>query len=254
MLALDVLTRPASHSLLLTPRARRQTTTVATLLATDGPLVDELCDELGDFPLALALAAAYLEAHPGRPLSDYLAEIRTRVLAHDSLDDFPLARALATAYLEAHPGRTLGDYLAEVRTQVLAHDSFDATLEEPLPPAHAPSIVATLALSYNQLVGTTPSDTFALTLLHHVAHAAATPIPRALLLAVVDLDPADPGANRILDTALRRLASLGLVDPLPDGSARLHRLLAAYARSRALDPGADAAALETTLIAVAYQL
>ncbi|HET7079207.1 MAG TPA: tetratricopeptide repeat protein [Chloroflexia bacterium] len=255
MLALDGLTRPAGRSLLLTPRARRQGATVAPLLATNGPLVDdELCEELGDFPLALALAAAYLEAHPDRTLSDYLAAIRTQALAHASLDDFSLALALATTYLQAHPGRTLGDYLAEVRTQVLAHDLFRAALEEPLPTEHAAGIVATFALSYNELLGTTPSDTLARTLLHRAAHAAATPIPRALLPAVVDLDPADPVANQRLDTALRRLAGLGLVDTLPDGSARLHRLLAAYARSRAPDPGADAAALERALTAAAYQL
>lgn len=254
MLALDGLTRSAGHSLLLTPRAHRHGASATTLPAPDGPLVDELCGELGDFPLALSLAAAYLEVHPDRTVGDYLAAIRGQALAHASLDDFSLALALATTYLQAHPGRTLGDYLAEVRTQVLAHDSFRATLEEPLPTEHEAGIVATFALSYNELLGTTPGDTLARTLLHRAAHAAPTPIPRALLAAVVDLDSVDPAANRSLDTALRCLAGLGLVDTLPDGSSLLHPLLAAYARSRAPDPGADAAALERALIAAAYQL
>jgi tetratricopeptide (TPR) repeat protein len=233
MLALDVLPRPASQTLLLTPRALQQSATVDTLLASDGPVAHKVCDELGDFPLALALAAAYLEAYPSV---------------------------------------TLANYLAEVRSQVLAHDSLDATLDAPLPTKHAPSIVATFALSYNQLKpGTaldalarkllrrqlkpgTALDALALKLLHRAAHAAATPIPAPLLVRLADRDVADPHAAGEVSRAVNRLAALGLVERLPDGSARLHRLLAAYARHRTPTPATDASALEITLINTAYQL
>jgi tetratricopeptide (TPR) repeat protein len=111
---LVTLARAESLRVLLEPRARLQDTTVEALLADveTAEAADAICNELGDLPLALALAAAYLESSP-----------RTR-----------LAR-----------------YLEQVRAELLAHPSLDAELEEGLPTQHAASVTATIALSYAQL-------------------------------------------------------------------------------------------------------
>jgi tetratricopeptide (TPR) repeat protein len=207
-LQLQPLGRRASQELLLSPRAKGKKSTPAALLADPATAAeaDAICEALGDLPLALALAGAYLETTPSASLTRYRADIETA----------PLAR-LAT------------------------------TLDEPLPTGHEASILKTFALSYDKLDANTPDDALARTILHRAACLAPAPIPRHLLLRAAGLDPADAYAQEQADHALRRLATLGLIEELGDEGVRLHRLLAAYARLRAATPAEDSAAVEAAL-------
>jgi hypothetical protein len=217
LLLLEALPRPLSVELLLTPRAHHRQTTVPALLATVGTAsaADTICEALADLPLALTLAAAHLEQ-------------RDR--------------------------RSVARYSDQLQQQPVTDESLNAEFTGKLPTGHAPSILATFALSYDQLDPNQSMDALALTILHRAAHAAAAPIPADLLVRLTDRDPADEDTADDVDQAVQRLAALGLVERLPDGSARLHRLLAAYARHRAPAPAADAATLETALSRAASQL
>jgi hypothetical protein len=206
VMPLNPLQRPASLDLLLTPRARDQRTSVADLATAKA--AGEICEELGDLPLALALAAAYLEAYPQMPLDRYLARLKKQLLDDRSLTTGP---------------------------------------EGGLPTNHNPHVAATFALSYNRLKVDKPTDALALTMLHRAAQCAPEPIPRRLLLRASGLDPDSEEAVERGADGPRRLVSLGLIEQLPDGALRLHRLLAAYARSRASDPAGDQAAFEGAL-------
>jgi len=213
--ALPLLTSAESYELLLTPRAAMKQTTVADLLAdlTIEEAADTICTAVGGLPLALALAAAYLEENPGVSLPRYSATLNAQLLAHPSLQ---------------------ADFVDE------------------LPTGHAPSITATFALSYDRLDPTSTTDALALRLLHVAAACAPEPIPRPLLYRAGADDPAEPLPPETADPALARLGSLGLLDELPDTALRLHRLLAAYVRTRSL-PGDDAAViLEAALLKEVY--
>ena len=104
----------ASLELLLTPRAKLQGVAISTLLSnpTEQAAVEGIVTDLDGLPLALALAAAYLE----------------------TFDQIPLEH-----------------YWTQLRNQALAHPSLEAELAADLPTGHAPSIQATFALSYDQL-------------------------------------------------------------------------------------------------------
>jgi tetratricopeptide (TPR) repeat protein len=214
LVPLDALLRPQSIDLLLTPRARRRQTTVQALLATAGTAADTICEALADLPLALTLAAAHLEQRDRHSVARYAEQLQQKRVTDESLN---------------------------------------AEFKGKLPTGHEQSILNTFARSYDQLDPTQAVDALARTILHRAAHAAAA-IPADLLVRLADRDPDDEDAADDVDQAVQRLAALGLVERLPDNGARLHRLLAAYARHRAPDPAADAAALETALNAAAYQL
>src|SRR6266511_2974088 len=209
-LPLDVLARPDSRRLLLTPRYGDR-----SVLPGDAATADAICEELGDLPLALVLAGIYLEATPSMALDAYLVRLRAASVNHPSLN---------------------------------------ALLEEGLPTGHAPSILATFGLSYQRLDTANPTDALALRLLHRAAWCAPVAIPRRLLLRAADLDPDDVDAQAEADAALRRLAAVGLIEPLSDGALRLHHLLAAYARARAADSTGDCAFVEQALVAESADL
>jgi tetratricopeptide (TPR) repeat protein len=212
-LYLGTLPRPDSLRLVLTPRAEGQGRAGGALLADPATArdADALCAWLGDLPLALALAAAYLEAYPSVTLDRYLAELQDNQLEHRSLN------------------------LPQEQDIVFGH--------------HA-GLRVTFLYSYERLDEADPADALALTLLHRAAWCApGVPIPRPLLLRLTGLSPEDANCETAADGALRRLASLGLIEweREADGGARLHRLLAAYARSRAPDSDADERAVEAAL-------
>jgi len=204
-LPLPPLANAESCELLLTPRAAKRHLTLADLLAEPetARAADAIAEAVGGLPLALALAAAYLEDNSGVSVARYR------------------------------------DKLAE---QVLAHPSLNADWIDDLPTKHVPSIVATFALSYDQLQPADPTDALALRLLHAAAHCAPEPIPRPLLYRAGADDPlnGDPLPPEAADPALTRLIALGLLDELPDTALRLHRLLAAYVQTRP-QPGDNAA-------------
>jgi hypothetical protein len=211
---LPLLTRPHSREVLLESRARRLGHPVAALLAdpTTAAEAEALAAWLGDLPLALGLAGAYLEAYPRVSLATYRAELETTALAHPSLD----APAPADAVLE--------------------HDA---------------SVAVTFLRSYGRLDERTARDALALRLLHRAACCApGAPIPERLALRAAGLDPDAPTSQTQAAVAVRRLTSLGLVAQDPaSGLLTLHRLVAAFVRAHAPDPGGDAGAVEAALVA-----
>jgi len=188
-----------SRDLLLGSRAVQQETTVAALLADTSiaAAVDAIAKAVDGLPLALALAAAYLEALPGVSVPRYRVQLEARA------------------------------------AQIVNDPSLNMVLADDLPTKHATSIAATFALSYDQLDPAALTDALALRLLHVAAVAAPEPIPRPLLYRAGADDPLDddPLSPETADPALARLNALGLLDELPDTTLRLHRLLAAYVQT-----------------------
>ncbi len=158
LLPLRPTERNDSYRILLGPRARIQQTTIADLL-TD-PLqqqaADAICTFLGDLPLALALAGAYLE-DSNLSLSAYRQRLEQTVLEHPSLGDAQAA-------------------------------------ESDLPTAYRQGVAAALSLSYNRLDRTRDEDAAALTFLHRLAWLAPEPVPLPLLTALADGDADDQAA------------------------------------------------------------
>src|SRR5438309_2127676 len=82
------------------------------------------------------------------------------------------------------------------------------------------------------------------------ADAAPTQLPGALLLRLAADEPVPAsGPGEEAGVALARLVALGLLEPLPDETYRLHRLVAAFARDSAPDLVAAAAAVTQSLMA-----
>ncbi len=157
LLPLRPTERNDSYRILLGPRARSQPTEIADLLAD--PLqqqaADAICTFLGDLPLALALAGAYLEDSPHLSLSAYRQRLEQTVLEHPSLGD-------------------------------------EQAAESGLPTAYRQGVAAALSLSYNQLNRT--QDAAALTFLHRLAWLAPEPVPLPLLIALAGGDADDQAA------------------------------------------------------------
>jgi tetratricopeptide (TPR) repeat protein len=178
---------------------------------------DAIAAELGDLPLALHLAgsflATYRHARFGAPQT-YLAQLRRAGLDHPSLA--ASGRTLTTAH-ERHVGRTF-------------------------------------ALSYARLDPQHPTDAVAHALLARSAcFAPGEPIPRALLLATLELPEDDFEAERRAEDGLARLVALGLLEAEAGGGLVLHRLLAAFVRGAAAGDAARAA-VEEALLAGARRL
>jgi hypothetical protein len=133
----------------------------------------------------------------------------------DELGDLPLALHLAGHFLATYRHTSFGApaaYLKRLRAEGLAHPSLVAT-GETLPTAHARHVGSTFALSYERLDPQEPTDTLALDLLARAAYfAPGEIIPRALLLATLDLPEDDVAVERQAADALARLVALGLLE------------------------------------------
>jgi len=216
-LALAPLPRTLSLTLLLLPRAHQQDAAVADLLMEGAVTAsaDAICELLGDLPLALALAGSYLESY----------------------NTVPLVR-----------------YQAQLAAESVAHASLNTAQDEALPTGHLSSVEATFALSYHRLDPARSDDGSARVLLHRIAQLAPTVLPQRLLVRVLGGSPDDPAAVETLVPAVQRLLALGLLESLPVGAVRLHRLLAAFIRARVTyapdDAGAAAAAVLAEVTAV----
>lgn len=172
----------------------------------------------------------------------------------EELGDLPLALALAGAYLEQAPNLSLPAYRERLGNMVIAHPSLDADLDEDLPTQHAESVPATIALSYSRLDGAQAEDKQALALLQRIAYLAPAPVPARLLVRLAERNPDDEEQIACVDLLLRRLIVVGLIDRLPDGGAVMHRLIAAFARNQGDDRRAARAVTATQLIEEAYQV
>ncbi|WP_066790607.1 tetratricopeptide repeat protein [Chloroflexus islandicus] len=210
--ALAPLPRADSRRLLLASRAQAQGVTADSLLADPAAAADAdaICELLGDLPLALALAGAYLEDLPNLPLAAYRQQLAQTVLRNESLSD------------------------------ELAHAAL-------LPTQYPRGVAAAIQLSYDRL--DPQRDAAARALLHRLAWLAPAPVPLPLVVALAGGDPAGPAATAAADPALRRLREVGLAERSAAGVA-IHRLVAAFACQRDPDPGATRAATAAAAVAV----
>ena len=222
-LPLDTLPRPDSRRLLLRRRAAKLGMAAETLL--EDPQVkaaaEAVCDLLGDLPLALHLAGAYLADPHATTLPGYLEELRAQpVLEHAALVDW---------------------------------------VQDPSPTQHIQNVAATFEMSVACLDPNDPRDALARRLFELAGHfAPGVPVDRELLTALEkkreeqDLRKSlrrvfrrrpQRVEPRFTADALYRLESLGLVTRDADGSVRLHRLLAEFVRGHADDQYKDFAAV-----------
>jgi tetratricopeptide (TPR) repeat protein len=157
----------------------------------------EICDELGDLPLALHLAGNFLATYRLAPFGEpfaYLAQLRRReVLEHPSL----VGEGAATS-----------------------------------PTGHDRHVARTFALSYERLDTHDPVNASARFLLGCGAQLApGVPIPRAVLSATLPHASDDFAAQLRIENALDRLTSLGLVNEEAEGEIRMHRLVCRFVRT-----------------------
>jgi len=178
-------------------------------------------------------------------------------IAHE-LGDLPLALHLAGAYLECYRHAELGRptaYLAALRSpDLLSHHSF--TGEGRSPTGHELHVARTFALSHDRLRPADVVDTAARAALMRAAwFAAGEPIPRDLLRLSAGVGAAEEAAQARFEDALRRLGALGLVTTQANGAIVLHRLVAAFVHSLAAgDNAAARVAVEEALSGEARRL
>ena len=167
----------------------------------------------------------------------------------DEVGDLPLALQLAGNYLREYGySESPQAYLEALRQHPLRHDSMRGRGSDGSPTDHALSLDATIDMSADKLGGD-GVDPLAKRLLTYAAYLApGEPIPRPLLLECAQLDDRRDG-----DDALKRLLDLGLLEGEADGALKLHRTIAAYARSQAAD-GEPQAEVERTLYNKASRL
>jgi tetratricopeptide (TPR) repeat protein/serine/threonine protein kinase len=207
-LPLDVLRRAESIELLREHRPD-----------ADGPLLEEIAQEVGDLPLALHLAGSYLARYRQALDADhYLAQLRSRtLLAHDSL----------------------------------LSGSFSPT-------GHEQNVSRTIAVSFHRLNPSEALDQVALEVLARAACLApGEPIPLRLLTRALHEEGEIPPSQALDQTteALQRLEELGLVRLESGERIRLHRLVVAYIEQISSDVVAQVRpALEVALCSEAEQL
>jgi Tfp pilus assembly protein PilF len=179
----------------------------------DDPGLTEIAEELGHLPLALELAGSYLARYRDDPIgapAAYLAELRAAdMLAHASMA------------IEEAPGRS--------RTLT----------------GHERDVARTFEVSLRRLRPDDPVDALARDLLARAAWLApGEPIPRWLLKLCSGVAADDPVETRRFTDALDRLFNLALIERSGTGGGTLHRLVAAFARSRMEQAGVARSAVE----------
>jgi hypothetical protein len=145
LIPLDILERYESIELLLRPRGG----TVSLGTSQDMEAATHICDLLGDLPLALALAAAYLDSHATISLVNYYRMLEQALLNHPSLQAPP---------------------------------------EEGTPTKYQRGVAAAFALSYDQLNEQNEVDAAALKLLRRASCCAPEPIYLPFSVALMDND------------------------------------------------------------------
>lgn len=150
----------------------------------------------------------------------------------ETLGDLPLAVALAGAYLEAYRHDVkLKHYLKELRAQpVLQNPALVDFVQDPSPTEHAQNVAATFEVSYKRLDPDGETDLRAMKLFHLASYFAPVSIRRELLVSAVGLDPEVDEERRLAADAVERLARLGLIEEEAEGRLLLHRLLGEFAR------------------------
>jgi len=199
MAAMPLRTLPRRESMALLRRQRPD-------LAEDDADLCAIAAELGDLPLALHLAGAYLH----------------RYRAIDAGQPAAYLRALRRADPLAHASLTGGH----------------------TPTGHDANVAQTFALSSDRLDSAETADALALRALRHATRfAPGEAIPRWLLASALGLDWSEDAAQIALADALARLGELGLIDNDQTGPS-LHRLIAAFAHAGDPDATTTAEAVE----------
>ena len=152
------------------------------------------------------------------------------------LGDLPLAIHLAGAYLSIYKSEvSLNEYLDELKSQpVLTNPALVDSIRDTSPTQHLQNVSATFMTSYKRLeVGQSArlpdSDDLSARLFHLTAHFAPAPISRELLLRALKINNDDSKDKRKLADAINRLCELGLVQIAEEGRVMVHRLLREFA-------------------------
>jgi len=164
-----------------------------------------------------------------------------------TLGDLPLAVALAGAYLEAYRHDvTLPQYLEELQAQpVLENPTLVDFVQDPSPTDHVQSVAATFETSYRRLDPGDATDLLAMKLFHLASHFAPVSMRRDLLFASAGLDPEVEDERRLAAGAVERLTRLGLIEEEAEGRLLLHRLLGEFARNHSAPGQGEEEAWET---------
>lgn len=178
-------------------------------LMGDDPSLQELCDELGDLPLAVCLAASYLSRY------------------RHSVD--------------------LGSYLAQLYSSGITHPSMSSSILYS-PTQHELDLGRTFAISLSRLDTADTVDRMASQLIASCAYfASGEPISRSLLLKTAYVLHPSIDATQQIEDSLIRLMELGLLERDGSSGLRIHRLVAAYVQETQLDPHFQMAAEEGLL-------
>lgn len=219
--------RPPWQPVLLPPLARAASRTL--LLAPAGPAggaehaaAADICELLGDLPLALTLAGAYLARGSALSADRYLARLRTALRAVPPLPARSRPQPEPEMGLLAPLTLHYADLQATRPADALAFDLLERTA--------ARAVAAAFALTYEHLA---TAGGPAATLLHAAAACAPLPIPPALLLRM-----AGPAGEPAAGAALQALIAYRLLAAGPGGRLSLHPLLAALARALPTSPHA----------------
>jgi tetratricopeptide (TPR) repeat protein len=183
---LDTLPRPRSVELLLNGRPEAQANEEEMAAA------DRICDLLGDLPLAIDLARAYLATYKDVvSICEYESELKAQpILSNPSLVDF---------------------------------------VKDPSPTRHIQNVGATFEMSYRKLANDDRIDALAMKLFHMAGRFAPTSISRELLGMASGLDTEKVEDKRLEADAINRLVSVGLIKEEEDGRVLMHRLLREFA-------------------------
>jgi tetratricopeptide (TPR) repeat protein len=156
---------------------------------------NEICEVLGDLPLAIDLAGKYLSIY------------KDAISPKKYLED-----------LKANP--------------VLTNPALVGDVDDPSPTEHLRNVAATFGMSWEKLDAHDTTDAIAMRLFHLASFFAPHSINRDLLMKSNEMDVHLEKDKIRATKAFRRLASLGLLTIEEAGRLLQHRLLAAFAETR----------------------
>ena len=135
------------------------------------------------------------------------------------LGDLPLAIHLAGAYLSRYRRAvSLRKYLDELRSQpVLTNQALVDHIRDPSSTKHLQNVAGSFETSYRRLDQDDETDALAARLFHLTSHFAPAPIPQELLISALKMDR-DRSVDALkLEEAVNRLCELGLIQVVADG-------------------------------------
>ena len=155
----------------------------------------------------------------------------------DLLGDLPLAVHLAGSYLSyLRHAVSVREYLNELSSRpVLTNPALVSGVRDSSPTDHIQNVAATFDMSYARLDQEEETDALAARLFHLTSHFAPTPIPRQLLIRALKMDKDEADDRGKVAFAVNRLCELGLAQTGEDGRIVVHRLLREFARLHPAD-------------------